>query len=108
MASYLLDQLYPEMKIETAKNGFDGYMKLHHSKPQLVILDLNLPEISGLNFLRIIRKQESIMDVKIIVISAFLDDIIIKDLAEFQVDGIMPKPIDKDRLKEICDGAFSS
>jgi CheY-like chemotaxis protein len=41
----------------TAKNGFDALLQLRTAKPDVVISDLNMPEMSGFEFLSILRRR---------------------------------------------------
>ena len=41
----------------TAENGIDGLGKLHHLKPSLIISDLKMPELDGLEFLKHAREK---------------------------------------------------
>ncbi|MCK4445984.1 MAG: response regulator [Candidatus Marinimicrobia bacterium] len=99
----LLNQLYDNIKIDTALNGFDGYMKLDRTLPKLVLLDLVVPGVTGLEFFRIMRSNDKLKGVKVVVISANLDDSTIKELEKMRISAIINKPLKKEILKEKCD-----
>jgi len=99
----LLNQLYDNIIIDTAPNGFDGYMKLHRTLPKLVLLDLVVPGITELEFFRIMRSNDKLKGVKVAVISANLDDSTIKELEKMRISAIINKPLKKEILKEKCD-----
>ncbi len=44
-------------EIATAENGFDGLLKLKHFLPVVIISDLNMPEMSGFEFLSVVRRR---------------------------------------------------
>ena len=44
-------------QVTTAENGFDALLKLKHTIPDLVISDLNMPQMSGFEFLSVVRRR---------------------------------------------------
>jgi CheY-like chemotaxis protein len=43
--------------VNTAKNGFDALLQLKRTLPDLIISDLNMPEMSGFEFLSVVRRR---------------------------------------------------
>ena len=56
-------QLYAEFlekkgyKVETAENGQKALAFLSNTRPDLILLDMNMPELNGKEFLTIISRQ---------------------------------------------------
>ncbi len=90
------------INIETAKNGFDGYLKLNQIKPKLVLLDLVMPGITGLEFLRVVKLNKKLEGLNIVVISAHLDDHTTKELKELSISNMLSKPLDMDHFIDVC------
>ena len=44
-------------EVTTAENGFDALLKLKQFKPHVIISDLNMPKMSGFEFLSVIRRR---------------------------------------------------
>jgi len=44
-------------EVATAENGFDGLLKLKQLVPDVIISDLNMPEMSGFEFLSVVRRR---------------------------------------------------
>ena len=59
-------------KVTTCDNVHDAYFKLNILKPDLILLDIIMPDINGLEFMTIIRSQYETLDVPIILMS-YLD-----------------------------------
>ncbi|MFH1847454.1 MAG: response regulator [Candidatus Omnitrophota bacterium] len=73
--------------------SFNGQMGLEYFdelKPDVVLLDLCLPDINGLEILKIIRK---ISTVPVVVITAHPEDIADIHLEELHIDGYLEKPV---------------
>lgn len=56
-------------KVEIIKNGGKVLEKLRKEKPDLLLLDIVLPEFSGWEILREIKKDQNLKDLKIIILS---------------------------------------
>lgn len=57
-------------RIETAKNGIEALESLKKTIPDVVILDLMMPDMDGFDFCSNIRRESKYKDVPIIVLSA--------------------------------------
>lgn len=57
-------------EIDLAHDGEEGLDKIQRGKPDLVILDLMMPKISGLEICKLLKKDPSTADLPIIVLSA--------------------------------------
>ncbi len=56
--------------VETANDGETGYQAVLKFKPDLILLDLDMPIFSGTQFLRRVRKVNSLRRIPIIVFTA--------------------------------------
>ena len=44
-------------EVTTAENGFDALLQLKHFQPDVIISDLNMPKMSGFEFLSVVRRR---------------------------------------------------
>src|SRR5258705_11789555 len=44
-------------EVASAENGFDALLKLKEFSPEVIISDLNMPKMSGFEFLSVIRRR---------------------------------------------------
>ncbi|MGA1840158.1 MAG: response regulator [bacterium] len=58
-------------KVWTAEDALSAYQDLEKIKPQLIILDIRLPAIDGIDFLHILQNKK--VNAKVIFISAYND-----------------------------------
>jgi diguanylate cyclase (GGDEF)-like protein len=79
-----------------ATNGEEGYKLYHQYHPDLIITDLKVTEMNGLEMIRKIREQDD--NVQIIVTTAHDDNEIFIQCIENNVNHFILKPIDLDRL----------
>lgn len=75
-----------------ARDGEQGLGKVFTEHPDVILLDLALPKLDGMSFVRIIHGLNLPFSVPVIVISAHVDDDIVKELHELGVHDIIGKP----------------
>jgi len=63
----LLEDLYEVSEFETGQDAVDGLLE---DEPDLVLLDISLPEMDGTEVLAWIREQRSLRDVPVIALTA--------------------------------------
>ena len=71
-------------------------------RPQLILLDLNLPGMSGIEFLRRIKADERTRDIPVVVLSLSENDRNIMACVRLGSDGYIIKPLDTDALGRVA------
>lgn len=90
--------------IRTANNGFDAGMFVKEFRPDIVILDVMLPDINGKEVCQRVRSDSSLEAVQIICISGMVEQDQIADLKVAGANDFMQKPFAVDRLLDrACD-----
>src|SRR5436190_17190867 len=87
-------------EIRTANNGFDAGMLVKEFEPDLVVLDIMLPDINGKEVCQRVRGDGHLDTVKIICISGMVEQDKIADLKAAGADDFLHKPFTIDRLLE--------
>src|SRR5262245_4894654 len=85
-------------EIRTANNGFDAGMLVKEFRPDLVVLDIMLPDINGKEVCQRVRSDQSLEAVKIICISGMVEHVKIADLRAAGADDFLQKPFTVDKL----------
>ncbi len=60
--------------VEVSHNGETGLAKINHTKPDLIILDLMMPKLSGYEVLSTIKSDPDLKEIPVIVFSALMRD----------------------------------
>lgn len=90
--------------IRTANNGFDAGMLVKEFRPDLVVLDVMLPDINGKEVCQRVRSDDTLEAVKIICISGMVEQDKIADLKAAGANDFMHKPFAVDKLLDrACD-----
>lgn len=79
-------------RVETAASGKEGLRKTEATRPDLVVLDLMLPEMDGLDVCRKIRSNPGLADTAIVMMTAKGEEAEIITGLELGADDYIPKP----------------
>jgi len=83
-------------RVQAAKDGPEALTLLKEEKPQLIILDLYMPGMNGVDVLRQLRGND--YKGSVIALSASQDEQLLQQMLELGSVDIMGKPVDLDRL----------
>jgi DNA-binding response OmpR family regulator len=73
------------------------------TQPQLILMDISMPKLDGIEATRVIRSEEKIKDVPVVILTAFDDDHFRQEAAEAGANGYFTKPVDFARLHGLMD-----
>ena len=88
----------------TANNAEEGLRRIASDKPDVVLLDINLPGMSGLEALAEIKTQHP--SVIVVIITAYDDVETTVEAMRLHAFDFVPKPIDLDVVRSVLDRAF--
>jgi len=90
-------------EVRVANNGFDAGMMVKEYRPDIIVLDVMLPDINGKEVCQRVRSDSSLEDVKIICISGMVEQDKIADLKDAGADDFMQKPFEiEDLVARMC------
>jgi two-component system cell cycle response regulator DivK len=89
---------YKGFHVIEAEDGLEGLLKASANYPDLIILDLALPEMDGVEAARRIHAQPKLSHTPIFVISAFVTEDVEQDVRAAGCVEVFPKPFDVDEL----------
>jgi CheY-like chemotaxis protein len=77
----------------TAANGKEALDKIANNHPAMIITDIRMPQMNGLELLRFIRKSEQFRDIPVLCLSGSTPDDMESNSDELYFDGYLSKPI---------------
>ena len=95
-------------QVIAADDGMHAVEVALSSRPDLVLLDLELPKLDGLSVTRELRLHSNLKDVPIIILSGHDPSRFRKAAIEAGCDDYLLKPIDFDRVQELLDRLIDS
>ena len=78
--------------VEEASNGFEASIKLGTYRPDLLILDIFMPEMDGLELCRIIRGEPELSEMKVIITTGYPEHPKLDEIGELGFTNILFKP----------------
>ncbi len=85
-----------------ARNAEKGLEMAIASRPDLILLDLGLPDMDGQTLSILLRKEPSLQGVPILVLTAWPEEVVRQTVQAYQLNGYLCKPFSMaDLLKSI-------
>jgi len=83
--------------VEHATDGFRAGAMLAASRPHLLILDIMIPRLDGLEVLKFVRERPELRDVRVLVVSGASEEKL-AEARERGADAVLAKPFPAERL----------
>ena len=96
----LVDRSY---EVQTATTAEEGLKSLAGFRPDVLLLDISLPGMSGPGLLKVFRTVQP--DLPIVVVTAAVDSGVLKRIAELEPFHLVHKPFDIDALDRVIASA---
>ena len=88
----------PDFSVNTAANGIEVVRAVRRDKPDVILMDIRMPEMDGVQCTQIIK--ENYPEIKIIILTTFDDDEYIFSALKHGASGYLLKGISADKLIE--------
>jgi len=100
VASATIKRALPNAHVDEARNGTEAIEKMKAKLYDLVLMDLVMPDYSGIDVTRIIRTEcaSPLKDVNIVALTANLAEDAIQQCKSLQIHDVLPKPFDREVL----------
>lgn len=96
----VLEQGPEEVEVHEATSGFDALRLLPRGSYGLVITDINMPDINGLELLRFVRQGPQHRDTAVLVISTMSSERDRERAIALGADVFLPKPFSPETLRD--------
>jgi len=95
-----LDGLWEKASIGTARDGRRGLEKLLERRPDLLVTDLEMPGLSGVELCRCVRSNPEFVHMKILAITGRHGSQYSRTVLDSGADEYLPKPFTPDELRQ--------
>lgn len=86
-------------QVETARDGLEGFQRATRERFDLIIADVNMPGMNGVEALRSLQMVKS--PAKMVVISGYLTDDMARDCREAGAAAVLAKPVEFPHVAEV-------
>ena len=91
----------PEARVVTALNGLEAMAKVAEESPDLVLLDIMMPKMSGFEVCKRLKNDPKTRDILVVMVTALNETGDIERAAECGTDDYLSKPIDRKALIDL-------
>jgi len=74
--------------------------------PDMIVLDINMPEVSGMDLLEFLRRRPEWKDLPVVMLSTEAADVTVDEAMELGADGYVMKPVTLEELEKAIETAF--
>jgi PAS domain S-box-containing protein len=88
--------------VELASNGIEALIRIGTYSPDLLILDVFMPQMDGVEVCRVIQKHSELSTMNVIILTAYPGHDKVQQIAEMGFTKVLAKPFDlQDFMKEV-------
>ena len=103
---YICELLYEFLsmhghRVTVAVDGLEALLKYEKDRPDVVILDIAMPDMNGIEVLRQIKEKEIDTKTEIIILSAYGDSMTVQGALKMGASYFLEKPVEIERLLNI-------
>ncbi len=69
-------------------------------RPDLIVLDINMPEVSGIDFLEFLRMRDDLKEIPVVMLSSETTDIQVDEAMRIGANAFVFKPVTLEELEE--------
>ena len=104
-AIYGLSMIYPHVQFLEAENGIQAIDRILKHKPDLILLDIEMPDMNGIQFLKRIRSNpdKELRNIPIVMFTGVVDKEKIKEIINWGVQDYLVKPYELESLYKKVD-----
>ena len=91
------------LEVTEAQSGFDAMRLLPRTKYDLIITDINMPDVNGLELIHFIRRSEQYRTTPLVIISTQATERDVERGKKLGADAYVPKPFTSESLRGACE-----
>jgi len=93
-------------KVKVVSNGLEAFAEIQVNRPDVIVTDIAMPVVSGLDLIMALRSNAELSDLPIVAITAFGEKLR-EQAREAGATEAIDKPTELARIREVIDAAVS-
>jgi PAS domain S-box-containing protein len=98
----------PQVQLDVSVTGLDGLASIRQRRPDLILLDMHLPDIDGMELLRHLKADAKTADIPVVVVSADALPAQIEIAMQAGAQQYLTKPVSVNQLLAVVDAVLES
>ena len=91
-------EVYGGYKVVTAPDGKEGIKAAHMAKPDLILLDINMPQMNGMEVLKLLKESAETIKIPVVMLTAYNEDILKVEASQHYNEDYIVKPVKTEDL----------
>jgi len=87
-------------EVHESTNGFNAFFAIERARPDLILLDVNMPVMDGVEALRRIKSTPELQDIPVVMLTSPADHAVLDTLTALKANGLLVKPFNETALLE--------
>lgn len=108
MLDLIEKMLSPNYEIHTVHSAANALNFLNANSVDIILLDIEMPNVSGFDFLYDIRKIPSYFQVPIIIVSGNSGEDFFREAKKSSAFAVLTKPVTKDKMVDTIENALAA
>ena len=106
----LLESLFKRSgySVHSASSAKEGLKTLENKQPDLIYLDLIMPDVDGFDFIRMLRKNSDWKDIPVVILSAVNEEEVISRSIELGARDYLTKPLNIKYVMSLTENILSN
>ncbi len=93
-------------RVKAVRNGLEAFAEIQVNRPDVIVTDIAMPVLSGLDLIMALRANEELADLPVVAITSFGENLREQARAAGATESI-DKPTELARIREVIDAAVS-
>ena len=89
-----------DCEVNEASNGFNGFFAIERARPDLILLDVAMPVMNGVDMLERLKAAPELADIPVLMLTSPTDHAVMGDIATLGASGTIMKPFTPAALVE--------
>lgn len=102
------DMLAEDYNVSIAVSGAQAFMSIQKHKPDIILLDYEMPIVDGAEVFQLLRDDPKAQDIPVVFLTASADREVVTKLISLSPEGYMLKPPKKEKLLEMIEGILAN
>lgn len=89
-----------DCEVNEASNGFNAFFAIERARPDLILLDVAMPVMNGVDMLERLKATPELADIPVLMLTSPTDHAVMGEIASLGASGTLMKPFNEAALLE--------